>query len=182
MNFVPLMPGTHYLTADARVYITHGGVYHIQIDPVGVTESVGRAVIVCVLRGDCSVTLTTRQEHHHAHTRSHIQVYGLIYDQARVDYESMISMGAHAHQAEAHQASHIVLMDQQARARTRPAVEIIPNTVSCHHASAVGPLDDSAVHYLLARGLHLAQARHELAMSFLRAQGVEQALLTELER
>ena len=59
-----------------------------------------------------------------------------------------------------------LLLSDDARAETRPQLEIYADDVTCTHGATVGQLDDEAIFYLRARGVPEAPARGMLIRGF----------------
>lgn len=95
------------------------------------------------------------------------QLYKGILDEAgRGVFTGKVVVAEHAQQSKAEQGNHNLLLSRDARANTRPQLEIYADDVQCSHGATVGQLDDEALFYLRARGLDEAKARDLLTYAF----------------
>jgi len=111
--------------------------------------------------------ITTRQEHRAVNTYSDVAIKALLTDQAHFVYEGLISVGKDARGTHAIQQNKNILFSSQARAYSRPSLEVQTNEVKCSHGSATGPLDKNQLLYLVSRGISYAQAQRLLLRGFI---------------
>ncbi len=64
------------------------------------------------------------------------------------------------------QSNRNLLLDDSATVNTKPELEIYADEVKCAHGATTGALDESAVFYLISRGLPEPQARDLLVRAF----------------
>jgi Fe-S cluster assembly protein SufD len=64
------------------------------------------------------------------------------------------------------QTSKTLLLSDDARMDSMPALEIYADDVKCTHGSTTGPVDEEQVFYLRSRGLGLEAARHLMTYAF----------------
>ena len=114
--------------------------------------------------------IKTEQLHEAPSAISHCEVRSICYDQSRSTYEGMIIITKDGQKTEAHQQHKALLIDEHARAFARPSLEVLVDDVQCGHGSAVGQLDPEQLFYLQTRGIALADAKVQLARSFM--QGI----------
>jgi Fe-S cluster assembly protein SufD len=71
-----------------------------------------------------------------------------------------------AQKTDAKQSSKTLLLSDDARMNSQPALEIYADDVKCTHGSTTGPLDDGMLFYLQTRGLSAQQAKQVLIYAF----------------
>jgi Fe-S cluster assembly protein SufD len=59
-----------------------------------------------------------------------------------------------------------LLISKEARADTKPQLEIYADDVKCSHGATIGKMDPAAIFYLRSRGLGEAEARAILTQAF----------------
>jgi Fe-S cluster assembly protein SufD len=64
------------------------------------------------------------------------------------------------------QTSKTLLLSDDARMDSMPALEIYADDVKCTHGSTTGPVDEEQVFYLRSRGVSLEAARHMMTYAF----------------
>jgi Fe-S cluster assembly protein SufD len=64
------------------------------------------------------------------------------------------------------QTSKSLLLSDEVRMDSQPALEIYADDVKCTHGSTTGPVDEEMVFYLRSRGIGLEAARHLLTYAF----------------
>jgi Fe-S cluster assembly protein SufD len=80
---------------------------------------------------------------------------------------------------DAHQLNRNLLLSREARADSKPELEILADDVKCSHGATVGDLDRDALFYLRSRGIALADARALLVEAFI-AEVVERIAVPEI--
>lgn len=71
-----------------------------------------------------------------------------------------------AQKTDAKQSSKTLLLSDEARMNSQPALEIYADDVKCTHGSTTGPLDEGMLFYLQTRGLSAEQAKQVLIYAF----------------
>lgn len=86
-----------------------------------------------------------------------------------------------AQKTEAYQANHNLLLSEEARAFTRPQLEIYADDVKCSHGATVGRLNPDELFYMRSRGITLAEAKllQQLAFTGEVLEKIDDALLRE---
>lgn len=114
--------------------------------------------------------LHTFMEVHHTvpHCRSRQLFKNILRDAARSSFDGTIFVEKHAQKTVAEQLNNNLLLSAEARAATKPRLNIHADDVICTHGATVGQLDEDEVFYLQARGLPPQRARSLLAYGFLR--------------
>lgn len=67
---------------------------------------------------------------------------------------------------EAKQASHALLLDEGAQIHAKPHLEIYSDDLTASHGSTIGELDQTAIAYLLSRGINEEKVRSMLISAF----------------
>ena len=93
---------------------------------------------------------------------------GVAAGRAHGAFQGRITVRPGAQKVDAHMLSRNLLLGAHAAIDTKPELEIFADDVKCSHGAAVGDLDETALFYLLARGIPREQARHMLIEAFMR--------------
>lgn len=95
------------------------------------------------------------------------QVYrNLLSGKSRGVFGGRVRVHRDAQKTEAHQVHKTLLLSNEARADTKPQLEIDADDVQCSHGAAIGQLDQDSLFYLRSRGINLAHAEKMLATGF----------------
>lgn len=106
--------------------------------------------------------------HNKPHCRSRQFYKGLLTDDARGVFTGRIIVDRIAQKTDAIQSNRNLLLSPDARANSRPQLEIYADDVRCTHGATVGELDEEAMFYLRARGMSEDVARAVLVGAFAR--------------
>lgn len=127
------------------------------------------------------------QKHLAPDTTSSALVKAVLDDRAEFSYDGTIWIAQGANGSDATQESRSLLLSEGAAAHTKPALEILADDVSCHHAATVSPLNESMLLYAKSRGLSDSQATELLVRGFFQeatekivALGIEPSLIPEI--
>jgi Fe-S cluster assembly protein SufD len=88
-------------------------------------------------------------------------------DRARSAFQGRIVVNEGAQKIDAYQLNKNLLLSRQARADSKPELEILADDVKCSHGATVGDLDRNQMFYLRARGIPEAEARALLVEAFI---------------
>lgn len=91
---------------------------------------------------------------------------GVMQDQSRGVFTGRIIVEQGAQKTDAIQSNRNLLLSPDARANTKPQLEIYADDVRCTHGATIGQLDEDAVFYLQARGVAEPQAKALLLHAF----------------
>jgi Fe-S cluster assembly protein SufD len=105
-------------------------------------------------------------DHAKPHCASHEFFNGVLDEQAHGVFNGRIIVRPGAQQTDSKQTNNNLLLSTEARADSQPQLEIHADDVKCTHGSTVGPLDQTAMHYLRSRGLSPETARSLLTYGF----------------
>lgn len=120
-----------------------------------------------VLHEKQKLELATNIKHVAINCRTRELFKGVIHDQSRAEFNGKISIDASAQQSVARLDNNNLLLHEQARVITSPALEIYADDVTCSHGATVGQLDDDALWYLQARGIERSAAESILIQGFM---------------
>jgi Fe-S cluster assembly scaffold protein SufB len=150
----------HLLELEAVAHV--GGFFHVQN------------------RSRCEIK--TMQHHAKGFNISSVLLYGVVTDDASVDYHGLIAIKPEAVRSNAEQVNKTILIGQHARSKSVPSLEVQTNDVQCKHGAAMGQFDDEQLFYLQARGLLYEQAQKLLLRAFLSQAGahVSEEMQTQL--
>lgn len=121
------------------------------------------------------ITLGQDKQHHdcflpvfHAAPKSYSNQHfrQLLDDESKGIFYGTIFVPEDSIETEAHQLNRNLLLSNKAQAFTRPELDIHTDEVVCSHGATVGNLDETAMYYLLSRGLNKNEARSLLVQAF----------------
>jgi Fe-S cluster assembly protein SufD len=101
-------------------------------------------------------------------------------DCSRAVFTGHILVRQDAQRTDAVQNSASLLLADEARANTRPQLEIYADDVKCTHGATVGHLEEEGLFYLRSRGIDSDTARRMLVRAFAQAV-IEEAVHPELQ-
>jgi Fe-S cluster assembly protein SufD len=93
-------------------------------------------------------------------------------DRARAVFQGRITVRQPAQQTDAKMMVRALLLSDDARADSKPELEIFADDVQCGHGATAGPMDEQLKFYLLARGIPEQEAKALLIQAFA-AEAVE---------
>ncbi|MSQ26010.1 MAG: Fe-S cluster assembly protein SufD [Dehalococcoidia bacterium] len=109
---------------------------------------------------------TLSVDHAAPHTTSR-QIYkGILDGQSRAVFVGRVLVRQGATKADAVQRSKNLLLSRGAEIDAKPSLEILTDDVRCSHGATAGELDQSALFYLMSRGLPRDAARSLLVQAF----------------
>ncbi|HKV70567.1 MAG TPA: Fe-S cluster assembly protein SufD [Gemmatimonadales bacterium] len=119
-----------------------------------------------VLSGRQHVDYHTTIDHAQAHCESHELFNGVFDQQARGVFNGRIIVRPGAQRTDSKQTNNNLLLSGEARADSQPQLEIYADDVKCTHGATLGPLDPTALFYLVSRGLSPQTAKSLLTYGF----------------
>lgn len=114
-------------------------------------------------RGDESFSLSLNQLHRKSRTMSHLTALSILDGTARFSYDGLIRIEKGATQTDASQNNKNILLSKEARATSKPTMEILEDDVAARHASATGALDRESLFLAESRGISSNNAHRLLA-------------------
>ncbi len=104
------------------------------------------------------------------HSKSHCvskQLYkGIIDNKAQAVFTGKVYVAPDAQKTDASQSNKNLLLTDNAKAYSRPQLEIYADDVSCAHGSTIGQIDREALFYLKSRGIPEKRAKIMLMTAF----------------
>jgi Fe-S cluster assembly protein SufD len=82
-------------------------------------------------------------------------------------FQGKILVKEGAQKTDGYQISQGLLLDEQSQFLAKPELEIYADDVACSHGSTVGAIDETALFYLLSRGIPRSDAENLLVLAFL---------------
>ncbi|MBS0623336.1 MAG: Fe-S cluster assembly protein SufD [Verrucomicrobia bacterium] len=105
-------------------------------------------------------------EHAAAHTTSWQHFKAVLDDHSRHSFEGKIYIHPQAQKTDAYQMHQTLILSSKAESKSKPNLEIFADDVKASHGATCGQLDQEALFYLKARGLHQEQAKKLLIQAF----------------
>ena len=121
--------------------------------------------------------------HAKPHCTSNELYKGILDDNSRGVFTGKILVERDAQLTNAYQNNNTILLSEDATVNTKPQLEIYADDVKCTHGATVGQLDESAMFYIVSRGIPKDKARSMLIGAFAESvvEGVKiEALRNEL--
>lgn len=118
--------------------------------------------------GDAKIRLHTLQLHEAPGTTSNLLVKTALSDQAICIIDGGIRVEKTAQKTDAYQRNENLLLSKNARAESKPSLEILANDVRCTHGATVGPVSKEELWYLASRGITRRKAEFLLVSGFFR--------------
>lgn len=87
-------------------------------------------------------------------------------DQSLCGFTGRLVVAKDSQKTLAYQTNKNLLLNSDARMRTKPQLEIYADDVKCSHGATIGQLDDNAMFYLRSRGISAREARLLLMYAF----------------
>lgn len=116
-----------------------------------------------------------KQQHFDQHTfqnhivpngKSDLLYKGALKDKAFSAFRGLIRINPEAQHSDAYQQNRNLLLSSTAHADSIPELEIEANDVRCTHGATVGPIEQVAVFYLMARGIPRPEAERLITEGF----------------
>lgn len=105
-------------------------------------------------------------EHAQPNCESHEYFNGILDDRSRGVFHGRIYVHPIAQKTDAKQTNKNLLLSDEAKADTKPQLEIYADDVKCTHGATIGQLNDDSIFYLRSRGIGEETARRMLIHSF----------------
>lgn len=104
--------------------------------------------------------------HQTSHTKSEQIIKGILTDSAQSSFSGVIRIPYHSQKCEGNQNHRALLLSDKAKSESIPELEIYTDDVKCSHGSAIGPIDNNQLFYLLSRGIDEKSAYKILITAF----------------
>lgn len=92
---------------------------------------------------------------------------GIAGGRARAEFDGLIYVAHDAQKTSASQESHSILLSGEARAESRPQLEIYADDVECSHGATTGFLNADELFYMRSRGIPEDEAKRLQIISFI---------------
>ncbi len=95
------------------------------------------------------------------------QLYkGLLDGHSELSFNGKILVAKDAQKTNAYQSNRNLLLSNEAKANTKPQLEIYADDVKCSHGATFGKVDENALYYLKSRGIGKDEAQTLLMFAF----------------
>jgi len=121
-----------------------------------------------VVKGSSLVDIHTLVDHAKPNCFSNEMFKGIVTDEATGVFNGKVLVRQDAQKTNAYQSSKSIVLDRSAQIYAKPELEIYADDVKCSHGATTGELDEDAMFYLRARGIHTEMARLMLLEAFAR--------------
>lgn len=123
---------------------------------------------LAMLRVRRQAEIVSQADHIAPYTISRQHVKTVLNGQAQTHFEGKIHVRPTAQKIEGYQLSNHLLLSENARASSRPNLEIFADDVKASHGATFSQIADEDVFYLRSRGLSLTEAKALLLQGFCR--------------
>ena len=108
----------------------------------------------------------TLQDHVAGQSKSDLLYKGALKDESRAVYAGLIRVNKHAAFTDAYQTNRNLVLSDNAKADSKPELEIENNEVKCSHAASVSQIEENELFYLQARGIPKDEAQRLIVNGF----------------
>ncbi len=108
----------------------------------------------------------TLQDHAAPHCTSDLLYKGALREDAHTVYSGLIHVRPNGAETDAYQTNRNLVLSDNARADSKPELEIENNDVRCSHAASVGQIDEDQIFYLESRGIPRDKAERLIVDGF----------------
>lgn len=106
--------------------------------------------------------------HSAPHTKSRIYVRSVMEDSSSVNFAGTARINENADFSDTDLSHHTLLLSENSKTNTLPAMEIISNTAKGNHAATIGRINEEILFYIESRGIDELQAKKLIAENFLK--------------
>lgn len=121
------------------------------------------------------IRINTLQDHQAPFTRSNLLIKSALSGRSQFFYEGYIDVKKNAQRTDAYQRNENLMLSPEAKAESKPALEILANDVRCTHSATIGKINPEERFYLESRGID------PQVVSYLIVQGFFQPILDKIE-
>lgn len=107
--------------------------------------------------------------HNAPHTKSRIYVRSVMEGSSSVNFAGTARINEEADFSDTDLSHHTLLLSENSKTNTLPAMEIISNTAKGNHAATIGSINKEILFYIESRGINELQAKKLIAENFLKA-------------
>lgn len=116
---------------------------------------------------NAEILLKTFQIHTSPRTKSNLLIKSILGGRSKFHFEGIIKVNKKAQLTDAYQRNENLILSDEAKAESKPALEILANDVRCTHSATVSHLDNEQLFYLESRGLPENKSQLVLIESYL---------------
>ncbi len=129
------------------------------------------AEIIVMIRGEKEeiYDFEIKVIHNAPHTKSRIYVRSVMADSSSVNFAGTARINEEADFSDTDLSHHTLLLSENSKTNTLPAMEIISNTAKGNHAATIGRINEEILFYIESRGIDEMQAKKLIAENFLKA-------------
>jgi Fe-S cluster assembly protein SufD len=149
-------------TIDTGASLSRNELYVRLVEPGAYAEAKG----LMLADGSRHVESRITVEHAAPNTQSRERYRAILADKARGVFNGKILVQQEAQKTAAELTNRNLLLTLGAEINTKPELEIYADDVKCAHGSTTGQLDETALFYLLSRGIEPLAARNLLVRAF----------------
>ena len=106
--------------------------------------------------------------HNSINTKSHLDNYGVIRDNGKLQFSGICKIENGSHGSKAHQNAKIMVFDEASDGIAKPILKIDDNDIEASHAAVVGKINDEHIFYLTSRGLNEEEAKNIITLGYLK--------------
>ncbi len=173
------LPQRTYYYCATHLYLNSNSSYNSTIFNIGAKKSRNEIHADIFENSSCKInglSLGKNTQHHDiylnfshkAHNSNGSQLWKYILDDKACGvFYGRINIPQDCPKTEAYQLNKTILLSHNARMFSRPELNISTDDVKCSHGSAIGSIDNDALHYLKTRGLDTYQAMNLLLEGFI---------------
>lgn len=121
---------------------------------------------MCFLDGKQQCLNDTDIVHTAPNTTSFESFKYILDDEAKGNFYGMVKVMPDAQKSSSMQTNKNICLSEKAQMKTLPQLEIYADDVKCNHGATVGQLDETAMFYMLSRGISPKEARMLLMSAF----------------
>jgi Fe-S cluster assembly protein SufD len=99
------------------------------------------------------INVHTELLHLKPHTTSSVLVKSVLFDASTFIYDGMTRVQPDAQKTDAYQRNENLILGNNARAYTKPSLEILANDVRCKHGATIGSIPPDQLWYMQSRGI-----------------------------
>lgn len=142
--------------------------YSAEVRLVG--EGAQADILGIVLGNDAhEVRINTLQDHQAPNTTSNLLIKSALTGRSQLFYEGFIKVQKNAQKTNTYQRNENLMLSQEAKAESKPALEILANDVRCTHSATIGKVDPELLFYLQSRGIDVKTATSLIVAGFFAA-------------
>jgi len=112
------------------------------------------------------IKINTLQDHQAPHTTSNLLIKSVLAGRSQLKYEGFIKVRKDAQLTNAYQRNENLMLSPEAKAESKPALEILANDVRCTHSATIGKVDPEQLFYLQSRGISVKKATQLIVEGF----------------